>query len=119
MSQDFRILKLWHAVVADPTEQMVADAGLTSTSPSNMTPIHLQLNKPDTTTTTTTILRPFFQDHLGEPVPEENFWTSLCKGRLTEAETPTIWLGATPSGLTSAHLHDPPFFTGRMPFPPP
>jgi len=23
--------------------------------------------------TTTTILRPFFQDHLGEPVPEENF----------------------------------------------
>jgi len=39
------------------------------------------------------------------------------KGRLTEADTPTIWLGATPSGLTSAHLHHPPiFFTGRMPF---
>ena len=35
-------------------------------------------------------LRPFFRDHLGEPVPEENLWTSWCKGRLTEADTPTI-----------------------------
>jgi len=39
---------------------------------------------------TTTILRPFFQDHPGEPVPEENFWTLWCKGRLTEADTLTI-----------------------------
>ena len=54
---------------------------------------------------TTTVLRPFFRDHPGEPVPEENFWTLWCKGRLTEADTLTIWLGATPSGLTSAHLH--------------
>jgi len=38
-------------------------------------------------TTTTTILRPFFRDHVGEPVPEENFWTLWCKGRLTEADT--------------------------------
>jgi len=30
---------------------------------------------------TTTILRPFFRDHLGEPVPEDNFWTLWCKGR--------------------------------------
>jgi len=44
-------------------------------------------------------------------VPEENFWTLWCKGRLTEADTPTIWMGATPSGLvTSAHLHHPPYF---------
>jgi len=43
---------------------------------------------------------PFFRDHPGEPVPEENFWTLWCKGRLTEADTPTIRLGATPSGLT-------------------
>jgi len=43
----------------------------------------------------------------GEPVPEENFWTLWCKGRLTDADTPTIRLGATPSGLTSAHLHHP------------
>ena len=70
--------------------------------------------------TTTTVLRPFFHDHPGEPVPEENFWTLWCKGRLTEAHTLTIRLGATPSGLTSAYLHHPPiFFTGRMPFLPP
>jgi len=55
--------------------------------------------------TTTTILLPFFRDNLGEPVPEENFWILWCKGRLTEADTPTIRLGATPSGLTGAHLH--------------
>jgi len=61
-----------------------------------------------TTTTTTTVLRPFFRDHPGEPVPEEYLWTLWCKGRLTEADTPTIRLGATPSGLTSAHLYHPP-----------
>jgi len=61
-----------------------------------------------------------FRNHPGEPVPEENFWTLWRKGRLTEADTPTIQLGATPSGLTSAHLHYPPiFFTGWMPFLPP
>jgi len=69
---------------------------------------------------TTTILQPFFRDHPGEPVPEENFWALWCKERLTEADTLTIRLGATPSGLTSDHLHHPPiFFTGRMPFLPP
>jgi len=63
---------------------------------------------------------PFFWDHPGEPVPEENFWTSWCKGRLMEADTLTIWVGATPSGLTSAHLHHLPiFFYGQMPFLPP
>jgi len=61
-----------------------------------------------------------FRDHPDELVPEENFWTLWCKGRLTEADILTIWLGATPSGLTSAYLHHPPiFFTGRMPFLPP
>jgi len=49
-------------------------------------------------------------------VPEENFWTLWCKGRLTEADTLTIWLGVTPSGLTSSYLHHSPiFFTGQMP----
>jgi len=44
-------------------------------------------------------------------VPEENFWTLWCKGKLTEAaDTPTIRLGTTPSGLTSAHLHHPHLF---------
>jgi len=50
---------------------------------------------------TTTVLRPFIRDHPGEPVPEENFWTLWCKGRLTEADTPTIRLSATSSGLAS------------------
>ena len=59
---------------------------------------------------TLSILRPFFRDHPGEPVPEENFWTLWCKGRLTEADTPTIRLCATLSGLTSANLHHPPIF---------
>jgi len=58
--------------------------------------------------TYTTILWPFFRDHPGEPVPEENFWTLWCKGRFTEADTLTIQLGATPSGLTSAYLRQPP-----------
>ena len=30
---------------------------------------------------TTTALRPFFRDHPGEPVPGENFWTSLLRLR--------------------------------------
>jgi len=51
-----------------------------------------------------------FRDHPGESVPEENFWTLWCKGRLTEADTPTIRLGATPSVLTDAHIHHPPLF---------
>jgi len=64
---------------------------------------------------TTTVLRPFFQDHPGEPVPEDNCWTLWCKGRLTEADTQTIWLCATPSRLTSAHLHHPPLLQARCP----
>jgi len=34
-----------------------------------------------TTTITTTVLQPFLPNHLGVPVPEENFWTLCCKGR--------------------------------------
>ena len=49
----------------------------------------------------------------GEPVAEENFWTLWFKGRLTEADTPTIRLGATASGLTSSHLHHPPHILYR------
>ena len=50
---------------------------------------------------TTTVLRPFFQDNPGEPVPEDNFWALWYKGRSTEADTSTNRLGATPSVLTS------------------
>jgi len=67
----------------------------------------------------TAILRSFFWDHPDEPVSEGNFWTSWCKGRLTEADTQTVRLGTTPSGLSSAYLHHPPVFIGRMPFLPP
>jgi len=74
---------------------------------------------PGITTTTTTVLQPFFREHQGEPVPEENFWALWCKGRLTEADTATIWRSAIPSALTSAHLHHPTIFTGQMPFLPP
>ena len=56
---------------------------------------------------TTTVLRPFFLDHPGEPVPKENSWTLWYKGKLTQAGTLTIRLGATPSGLTSAYPHHP------------
>ena len=33
----------------------------------------------------------FFWDYPGDLVPEENFWTLWCKGRLTEADTLTRW----------------------------
>jgi len=92
----------------------------TEETKTNTAEANIQTEHKHTTYTTTTVSRPFFRDHPGEPVPEENFWTLWCKGRLTEADTLTIRLGATPSGLTSAHLHHPPiFFTGRMPFLPP
>ena len=48
-------------------------------------------------------------------MPEENFWTLWCKERLTDADTLTIRLGATASGLTSAHLHHPPFLQAICP----
>ena len=32
--------------------------------------------------THTTVLRPFFREHPGELVPEENFWTLWCKGKI-------------------------------------
>ena len=56
-----------------------------------------------------------FRDHPGELVPKENLWTLWCKGRLIEADTSTIRLGATPSRLTSAHLHHPHFLQARCP----
>ena len=59
--------------------------------------------------------QPFFRDHPGETVPEENYWTLWCKGRLTEADTLTIRLGTTPSRLSSAHLHHHHFLRARCP----
>ena len=55
------------------------------------------------THTHTTVLRPFFWDQPLGPVPEEInfFWTQR---KITEADTPAIRLGSTPSRLIS----DPP-----------
>ena len=44
----------------------------------------------------------------------ELLWTLRCKGRLTEADTPTIRLGAIPSGLTRDYLHHPRSFSYRL-----
>ena len=34
--------------------------------------------------------------------------------KITDADTPTVRLGATPSGLTSAYLHHPPYFKNNI-----
>jgi len=46
-------------------------------------------------TTTTTVLRPFFRDHPGKPVPEENFWTLWCKGKINRSRHTDHPAGAT------------------------
>jgi len=66
------------------------------------------------TRTHTTDLQPFFWTYPGEPVPEETFFRAgatrnllldfMVQGEISEADTPTIWLGITTSGLIS----DPP-----------
>jgi len=55
-------------------------------------------------------LRPFSGTTQVSRCQKKNFWTLWCKGRLTEADTLTIRLDTTPSGLTSAHLHHPHIF---------
>jgi len=35
----------------------------------------------------------------------------MMQGKITEADTPTIRMGASPTGLISDHLHHPPIFT--------
>jgi len=61
----------------------------------------------------------FFRDHPGEPVPEENFWTLWCKGRLTEADTNHLAWRHSIRNQPVPTSTIPPFFTGRMPFLPP
>jgi len=46
-----------------------------------------------------------FPGPLGWAGARREFWILWCKGRSTEADIPTIRLGAIPSGLTNAHLH--------------
>jgi len=58
-----------------------------------------------TTDITTVLPEPFYGPFSGTTrvswCQKRNFWTLWCKGRLIEANTPTIRLGATPSRLTS------------------
>jgi len=42
----------------------------------------------------------------------------VMQGKITEADTPTIRLGATPSGLISNPPSSSPIFLCQMPFPP-
>jgi len=51
-----------------------------------------------------------FYDPFSGTTRVRNFWALWCKGRLTGPDTLTNQLGATPSILTSAHLHRPPIF---------
>jgi len=57
--------------------------------------------------TTTTYLQPFFWT---TRVSQCQKRSSGLYGAREEADTETIRLGATPSALTSAHLHHPPIF---------
>jgi len=100
---------LWPFVRDHPGEP-VPEETFTQTQIVRQSPDRTCRQLANTATTPQPFYGPFFWDHPGEPVPEENFWTLWCKGRLTQADTPTIRLGATPSGLTSAHLHHPTFF---------
>jgi len=67
---------------------------------------------------TTTTPQPFYSPFSGTTR------VSRCQKRTSglydaRADTPTIRPGTTPTRLSSAHIHHPPFFTGRMPFLPP
>jgi len=57
----------------------------------------------------------FFRDYPGQLVPEKSFWTFMVQGKITKADTLTIRLGATPSGLISGTPPSSPFLH-RMPF---
>jgi len=68
------------------------------------------------------LLQPFYSPFFGTTrVSRCQKRTSryMVQGKINRGKQPTIRLDATPTALTSAHLHHPPFFTGRMPFLPP
>jgi len=55
---------------------------------------------------TTTVLRPFFPGPPGWASARKELLDFIVQGEI-KADTLTIRLGATPSRLTSAHLHHP------------
>ena len=87
----------------------------TSTTPTSVT--HWQPCGVNTTSTTT-VLQPFF---LGLPRwsgARRELLDFMVQGKINRGRH-TDTLGTTPSRLTSGHLYHPPFFTGWMPFLPP
>jgi len=60
----------------------------------------------------TIVLRPFFRNYLGKMMPEEIRLNFMVQGKITLADTPTIRLGTTPSGLI---IDLPPSFPHFMP----
>jgi len=69
---------------------------------------------------TTTILRPFFRDYPGEPVPEEKLLDFMVQGKINKGRHTD-----NPAGRYSIRTNQyppppsPHFFTGQMPFLPP
>jgi len=61
------------------------------------------------TTTTTTVLRTFFPGLPRWAGARRELLDFMVQGKIDKRQTLIIWLGATPSGLTSAHLHHPHF----------
>jgi len=59
---------------------------------------------------TTTVLRPFFWDHPGEPMPEEKLLDFMVQGKINRGRHTDHPAGRHSSGLTSAHLHHSPIF---------
>jgi len=66
------------------------------------------LNRFTTTVLPQPFYGPFSETTQVSRCQKRNLWTLWCKGRLTEADTPTIRLGATPSELTSVQCPPPP-----------
>ena len=72
--------------------------------------------------TFTSVINNYHHNHFTAIFPGPPGWAGarkefldfMAQGKITEADTPTIRLGPTPSGLTSAHLHHPPIFSYRL-----
>jgi len=72
-----------------------------------------------TTTTTTTVLRSFFRDHPGEPVPEEKLVDFMVQGKINRGRHTDHPAGCHSIRTNQCPAPPSPIFTGRMPFLPP
>jgi len=67
----------------------------------------------------TTVLRLFFRDHPGEPVPEENFLDFMVQGKIDRGRHTDHPAGCHSIRTNQCPPPPSPIFTGRMPFLPP